>query len=401
MNIRRIGPALALLAAAVAPACSGSRAAREEPAAAPRVEMAVRRAEFRQRFLMTGELQAVRSADLIVPRTPNWEIPIRWMETDGTAVKAGQKVVEFDNQAVAGGLEEKELAASQSAHELEQRESEAAATLADKDYAVESARIALEKARISAEVPEDILPQRTFQERQLEVTRMQAAYDKAVEERESAKVSVGSELEVRRIALEKARREIGIARRAIEELVLTAPRDGILVVADNPREGRKLQVGDTAWVGLTVARIPDLTEMQVEGRLSDVDEGRVARGMAATCTLDTYPDLPFPGRIVEIAPVAQEADWRSLRRGFRVRVALDRADPERMRPGMSVRVEVEAAAVPGLLLAPRGALDLESDPPRARMADGTEVEVKIGACNAEECVVEGGLDEGTRLRARG
>ena len=39
-------------------------------------------------------------------------------------------------------------------------------------------------------------------------------------------------------------------------------------------------------------------------------------------------------------PVAQEDDNQSLRRSFRVVIRLDDSDPERMRPGMSVRAEV-------------------------------------------------------------
>jgi hypothetical protein len=53
--------------------------------------------------------------------------------------------------------------------------------------------------------------------------------------------------------------------RAIAALILTAPQDGILVVGENPRERRKIQVGDGLWPGVVVARIPDLTAIQVDG----------------------------------------------------------------------------------------------------------------------------------------
>jgi multidrug efflux pump subunit AcrA (membrane-fusion protein) len=83
-----------------------------------------------------------------------------------------------------------------------------------------------------------------------------------------------------------------------------------------------------------------------------------------------------------------------------------------MRPGMSVRVEVLGPEVKGALLIPRAALDFGASAaaaasigsaggrPRALLASGGAVPVKLGACTALECVVESGLTEGTRLRPR-
>jgi hypothetical protein len=68
---------------------------------------------------------------------------------------------------------------------------------------------------------------------------------------------------------------------------------------------------------------------------------------------------------------------------------------------MSVKVEVLGPETPQALLVPRAALDFSSDPPRALLADGTTIEVRLGPCEATVCVVEEGLAEGTRLRTRG
>ncbi|MBZ5640088.1 MAG: HlyD family efflux transporter periplasmic adaptor subunit, partial [Acidobacteriia bacterium] len=173
------------------------------------------------------------------------------------------------------------------------------------------------------------------------------------------------------------------------------------VVADHPWEDRKFQVGDTVFAGWNVMRIPDLSAMRVEAQLPDVDDGRIAVGMPAKCTLDTYPEVAFPGKVVELTPVAQAPPGQSLRRAFHVRIDLEKTDPRTMRPGMSVKVEVEALKLAGALLVPRAALDPAASPPKALLESGGESEVRLGPCNAETCVVEGGLAEGTRLRARG
>jgi hypothetical protein len=94
--------------------------------------------------------------------------------------------------------------------------------------------------------------------------------------------------------------------------------------------------------------------------------------------------------------VAQESKRQSLRRQFDVIVALDRLDAQRMRPGLSARVVVRRDSKGEVLLAPRAALDFAGNSPRARLASGDMKDVKVGACNAQECVV-GGLEEGQAL----
>lgn len=377
--------------------CTGTKAARAGDGAG---EPVVRRGTFVATFLLTGELEAKTGEDFTVPRLPSWETTIRWMEADGARVKSGQKVVEFDDTSFGRDLEEKRLQRAQAASDLEEQRSQVEATLADKEFQVAQRRIALDKARSEAEVPRELLALRQWQERQLALERAQSDLDKAVEEYEAAKTANAERVEQREITVAKADREISAAEAAIARMTLVAPRDGIMVWADHPWEGRKLQIGDNAWVGMTVARLPDLRAMRVKAHLSDVDDGRIVPGLHAVATLDTYPDIPFRGRVTEIAPVAQEVERMSLRRGFEATIELEETDPERMRPGMSVRVEVEADRRDGVLLAPRAALDLAPSAPRALLARGGEADVRLGPCNAQECVVEDGLAEGEALRLR-
>jgi len=378
--------------------CGGAQAERPSaPDRAPAADYTVRRGDFVERFLMTGQLEAVRSDSIIVPRNPSWNIQIRWMEADGVRVEEGRKVVELDNTALLSEADEKYLLVLDKIDERDQKKATLAAQEQDKVFQLEQKRVELAKAEIEASIPESIVERREYQERQLAFRRAGNEYDKTLEELEAFREASASELSVLEIALDKARREFEAAERAITTLTLHAPRAGLFVVAENPWEDRKFQVGDSAWTGLTVARIPDLSEMRIESKLDDVDDGRIAVGDRATCTMDAYPELPIPCEIVDFTPIAQEGDRQSVRRSFRVSVALERTETALMRPGMSVKVEVEASSLPDALLAPRGGLDLGVEPPIAHLAGGGEREVRIGSCNALECVVEDGLAEGDRL----
>jgi HlyD family secretion protein len=273
--------------------------------------------------------------------------------------------------------------------------------LSEKEFMLERRRIELEKARVEAAIPVALLPEREYQEFQLAVARAEFEHDNAAEDLETTRIASDAEIEELSIALERADDEIAVAERAIRQLSLEAPSDGILVVAQNREAGRKFQVGDNVWVGLAVMSIPDLSSMKVVAQLSDVDDGRIAVGERARCTLDAYPELSFSGRVTEVAPIAQEDDNESLRRSFRVEVHLDESDPEHMRPGMSVKVEVLPRPIEDVVVVPRAALDLDASPPCVLLADGSRAEVRLGPCTALECVVDEGLAAGVRLRRAG
>ena len=390
---------LAVLAG-LAGGCSSDQATASVDTASLGDSLVARRATLQTTLLLTGALEAVRSDKVHVPRTPMWQLPIRWMEVDGATVTAGQIVLEMDNTQFTGDLEQKRLAKSGATNDLIRKKADVAGELSDKRFALEQRRLAVKKARIEAEVPAALRSLRDFQEDQLDLARAEFEYQKAEEDLATSKRVSGAEIEELILALVRAEEEIASADEAIARLSVAAPRDGILVVAENPGEGRKFQVGDNAWVGLAVMSIPDLSAMKVVARLSDVDDGRIATGMPAVCTLDAYPAISFIGQITEIAPIAQEDSNQSMRRSFRVEILLDESDAGRMRPGMSVKAEILPPPREEALVAPRIALDVSSQPYHAMLAGGATVEVRLGPCNSMACVIEEGLDEGARLRSK-
>lgn len=387
--------AVPLLCSLAGISCSRTQA--DLPSNERGTHLSVRRGSFTETMLLTGVLRATEAENIIVPRTPSWQVQIRWLEEDGSRVKAGQKIVEFDNSAFAGTIEDKKLALAKAEKEHLQQQAQNEAQEAEKIFQLERSLSELEKAKLDADVPKELLSLRDYQDRKLARDRARVAYEKAREDLESFRKTTEEDLAIYEATQEKARHEIRLAEDAIRALTLSAPRDGILVTSFF--RGAKVQVGDNVWAGLTVARIPDLASMEVEALLSDVDDGKVQIGMKALCRLDAYPEIEFPGTVRDVTPIAQETAPRSLRRAFRATIALDRSDPERMRPGMAVQVVVERHHVSDAILAPRAALIFDGGNPRALLASGEEQPVELGRCDALECVVSDGLTEGTHLGA--
>ena len=359
----------------------------------------VRRGTFVNQLVITGELDAAHGAAVTVPALPSWQTSIKWLSPDGVDVKAGDRVAELDNTSIATDLDQKKQAETQARQELEQKNAEWSADLKDKALEVERKKSELAKATIEAAIPADIVSKRDYEDRQTKLKRASTEYDKARETLRSQQKAVASDRANLLVKITKASREVETSLRALDQMVLRAPRDGIVVIRDHPWEGRKLQNGDTVWVGFPIAQMPEIDSLQVTASLADVDDGRIAVGMPATVTIDGYPNVHFPASVATIAAVAQEEARLSMRRKFRVVIKLAKIDQSLMRPGLSARVEIRRGVENNVLIAPRAAIDFTDKQPRARLASGRMVVVGLGACNSQECVVTSGLEEGARLKS--
>ena len=375
-------------------ACSGSgphQAAQAEEAAHT---VKVAKGEVVDRVLLTGSIEATHAEEMRVPRTDAWELPIRWMAEDGAQVKQGERVLEFDNAQFTAQLQQQKLAVLDAVINFNTFIGVSALQIQDKQFALDSAKIQLEKARVLAAVPADILPARTYQERQLELKRQERAVEKAEKDLAAAKASASLDRQVKQIELDKAKADIEHAEKSIDALTIKAPRDGIAVIGEHPWEGRKYQIGDTVQPGWTIVSLPEFAAgMEVHAELSDVDDGRINIGMTGTCTLDAYPGDPLPCIVKELMPVAS-GDRESLRRAFAVVLSIDRFDRDRMIPGMAVKVELKRQPLAGLVV-PRAAVrfDEAGMKTRVRLASGEMKDIVLDACDGQGCAVKSGLAE--------
>jgi multidrug efflux pump subunit AcrA (membrane-fusion protein) len=394
---------LALLAVAIAStgACSGKTGRHGAKVEERTHTQAVKKGTITERVLIAGTLHAIQSEELRTPRTPVWELPIRWMAEDGALIKAGERALEFDNSSFVSTLAEKKLQYIDAVMAFNTFQDVSSLDEAQKQFELDNAKLVHAKAKVQASVPADLLPARTAQERQLELKRSEAAVAKAEKELASTKAANALEKQVKQIELDKAKHTIEDAEKAIGELLLKAPRDGIIVVGEHPWMRRKFQIGDTVQPGWTIVSLPDLgSGMEVLAELSDVDDGRVSAGMQGTCTLDAYPNEPVPCTVKDLMPVASGKGGQSLRRGFALVLTLGKVDNDKMRPGMSVKVELARPPLANVLVVPRGAVVVdrtkgaETGKPRVKLASGERRDVELGPCDAQGCAVTKGLSEG-------
>jgi multidrug efflux pump subunit AcrA (membrane-fusion protein) len=361
-------------------------------------EAVVRQGDIVDRVVLTGVLRPMTALDLVVPRTDQGPLVIRWLIDDGTVVKAGDRVFEFDNSAFTSKLQDQQAQLRTAEAELQTFEQDPM-KLGDLRFAVRGQKIALDQAKLHAELPADLLSARDANDNQLKLTQAEADLRRAETELSATTAESALERRIKRIALDKTRHTVTIAEQAIEDLMVKTPRDGIVIVAENLREGRRFRVGDSVYAGMTIASLPDSTKpVEIRAELIDVDDGRIALHMTGTCTPDAFPAEPIACSVDALAPVARPKEARdSMRRAFSVVLSLAHHDPARLRPGMSFKIELERQPLHALVL-PRGAILRDDKIARVRLATGELREVALGACDAQQCAVDSGVSEGDVVR---
>jgi len=136
--------------------------------------------------------------------------------------------------------------------------------------------------------------------------------------------------------MSKLRDELRFLETELQRTDLVAPVSGVVLTPwVELRKGERLARGDT------LLELADLTSMEVEVLVPEVDIGDIEPGAEARLKVHAYPRRTFYGEVMKIAPRAGEE------RSFRVLVRMDNADGA-LRPGMTGRAHVDIAPRPFL-----------------------------------------------------
>jgi RND family efflux transporter MFP subunit len=191
------------------------------------------------------------------------------------------------------------------------------------------------------------------------------------------------------------------AQQAVDNCVIRAPFDGIIVSKD-------AQVGEmvspiSAGGGFTrtgIATIVDMASNEIE---VDVNENYIARvkpGQNVTAVLDAYPDWKIPSRVRTIIPTADRQ-----KATVEVRIAFDKLDP-RILPDMGVKVtflgeeEKQAKRAPAGVMVPPNALRDDRGQKIVFLVKDDHIErraVEVGTNNGAQAQILAGLTPGDTI----
>jgi HlyD family secretion protein len=105
-------------------------------------------------------------------------------------------------------------------------------------------------------------------------------------------------------ALVRARTNLDLAQQRLEDATVRAPISGT-VIEKTVSLGQVITSGTSSLGGgTTLIKMADLNKVRVRALVTEADIGTIQPNMAATVTVDAYPDRPFRGTVEKIEPQA-------------------------------------------------------------------------------------------------
>jgi HlyD family secretion protein len=360
----------------------------------------VRKGDFSVIVRCRGELKALRSVQIVAPvNVP--DLRIVWAAPPSTKVKSGEVVIKFDPSSAKQQLQEKEATLRQGQATLDQAVAQARITTeqdkldsANAVYQVEKAKLEVSKQEIvSALQGEESKIDLALAEKDLKVKEAAANLHAA-----SDKSKIASLTRVR----DQAQFDVDLTKKRLALMEIKSPLDGLIIYMPNYSAGwmnaKPFKVGDSVWPGAAVAEIPDLNTLEMEGKIEEIDRGRILVGNDARVRIDSLPELTLQAKLSLVSPLTEQTfEWPPTS-SFRGYSRIEKPDP-RLRPGMNGSMDVEISRIPAATSVPAKALFTRNGKPVVYVSvkGGYQPkEVEILARNPDEIAVRG-VDAGNTV----
>jgi multidrug efflux pump subunit AcrA (membrane-fusion protein) len=192
----------------------------------------------------------------------------------------------------------------------------------------------------------------TLDNRELLLDEAAALADQTRFLQEAEKARAENALALMRIALaraEQARTRLDLVRHRLEQAVVKAPFDGVVVEGD-----LKERVGAPVEQGQLLLKVARLEDMYAELSVKERDIHEVQEGGEGRMAFASQPQLRFPVRVTRIEPAGQTKEEGNI---FIVRCAFPGQVEPWWRPGMSGVAKVNAGKRSPLWIATHRTVD--------------------------------------------
>jgi HlyD family secretion protein len=357
--------------------------------------------EFIDSIQLRGEIKALKSVTISAPAEAG-DLQIVKIVADGTQVKQGDVVVEFDKTKTEQDLAQYRSTLKSAQAEIEQVRAQARLTEEENLTAVMKARFDVETAKLDAS-KQEIVSKIDGAEANLKVADAEQKLHEVEEKLKADRAVNKATLDSKTEASKKAAYDVQRAEHALTKMTLQAPSTGMisLVPIWHPSGDAPFKPGDRAWPGAPIAELPDVSTLRVSARADETERGRLALKQPVSAQLDAIPDRQFTGYIEQISTIATidfSAGW-PIPRNFNLEIALDQTDA-RLKPGMTTQLTVVVDRVPNALTIPVQASFQKSGRTVAYVWDGSKFQehgIEVGRRNRDRILVAKGLQSGDRV----
>ncbi|MGH9411671.1 MAG: efflux RND transporter periplasmic adaptor subunit [Vicinamibacterales bacterium] len=393
---------LVVAAVAAVVAALSLHAGTDEPVSSTRTtEVLAARRDFVRSIRLSGTVEAVQATTISAPRLMgqnNNALVIMHLVKNGTMVRPGDLLVEFDRQDQIQNALDHQAELNDYEQQIKKREADEAAAKATDDSTIKQAESALQKAKLEL-AKNDLIPRIEADKNTLAAEQAEAQLKQLQETYALKRAAAVADIKILDISRDRSETTMKQARSNAERMLITSAISGVTVVKTTwKNNGNMLEYeeGDEVRPGQPVVEVVNPAVMRVRARVNQADISEVRRGQRVRIGLDAYPTLSFDGVVDQISPIGSQSTLNPKVRTFVVLVLVNGANSSLM-PDLTASLDVELERLPGALVIPRDAVAEQGGAAYAFVRHGDRLErqaIALGPESATEAVVTRGLQAG-------
>src|SRR5438093_859691 len=299
---------------------------------------------------LKGTTEAVQMRAIIAPLLAGEHAPTLTttrLATNGSRVKQREVLAEFDRQAQIREFIDKQSEYQKLGNQVMEEQAKEMAARAKDETEIKQAESSLSKAELELQKRE-LLSNIDAEKAQEALEEAQATLRQLHETFDLKRKAAAAAIRLLEIQRDRAAQVMQHAQANAEVMLIRSPLDGVVVMTTIWKQGRMgaVQEGDQVRPGVSFMQVVDPSVMQVRTFANQQDFFNLHVGQTAKVHLDAYPELVFPARLEEMAPVARSGDFSSKLRSFAVVFSITGNDA-RLMPDLSAAVDVDRTTQAG------------------------------------------------------
>jgi multidrug efflux pump subunit AcrA (membrane-fusion protein) len=266
---------------------------------------------------------------------------------NGTMVKKGDVVAEFDPQYQLTRLDDYKSSVDQADRSMRRLDADLEVSRKQRELQLKQAQAAVDKAKLDIQTT----PVRSA----IEAEQLKLALEEAEAQLKMVKAATPyadtSERASRRnseLDIETSRIELKRAELNIDRMKMRAPMDGMVVVQTLQRgpEQQQIKQGDQIFPGMMFMQIVDPSSMLVSASINQVDVELLRVGAKARLNFDAYPGLTLPAHVISIGAMTKTGGFRDkFLKEIPVFLKIEKMD-SRVIPDLSVSADIIVESSP-------------------------------------------------------
>jgi multidrug efflux pump subunit AcrA (membrane-fusion protein) len=293
---------------------------------------------------LKGTTEAVQSRAILAPLLAGQSVPtltIIHLTTAGTRVKQGDLLVEFDRQAQMRDFVDKQADYAKLVDQVAEEQAKENAARAKDETELKTAEDNLRKAELEMQ-KEEIVSRIDAEKNQENLDEAKATFEQLRETFDLKRKAALAAIRILEIQRDRTQQTMLHARANADLMQIRSPLDGVVVLNTIWKQGTmgEVQEGDQVRPGVPFMQVVNPATMQVRVLANQQDFPSLQVGQTAKVRLDAYPDLVFPAKLDQLAPIGEGGDFSSKLRSFVVIVSISGNDPKLM-PDLSAAVDVD------------------------------------------------------------